>query len=197
MVDRTTAPQFFKTDAINLPEPEILTFSNGSRLFCLNIGDQPVVKIEFIFRAGQWFEVSPGIALLTGKMLLEGTKSYSSNQIADRFENYGAFVDVQPGFDYINFNLHLPTRHIDKVFDVVQEILLEPLFPDKELDLLREIQIQQLKVNEGKNNFVGGRLFRSKLYKNTAYGHVITEEMLHQITSENLRKHFNKWMILI
>lgn len=194
MVDRNTVPQFFESSKINLPEPDIVTLSNGSRLFCIKIGDQPVVKIEFIFRAGNWFEAAPGIAFLTGKMLLEGTKSYSSNQIAQRFESYGAFVEISSGLDYVNLSLHLPIRHFYKVFDLVEEILFNPVFPEKELELLREIQIQQLRVNQLKNNFVGGRLFRSKLFENEPYGHVITEEIHNQITVEDLRNHFRKWM---
>ncbi|MCK5470450.1 MAG: insulinase family protein, partial [Cyclobacteriaceae bacterium] len=90
MVDRTVAPAFVEPKKFNLPEPEIVKFSNDSRFFFLNVGDQPVIKLEFIFKAGSWFESTPGIAFFTGKMLIEGTTSLISKDIAETLEHYGA-----------------------------------------------------------------------------------------------------------
>ena len=113
MVDRSTAPHFYAPEKIVFPKPEIKQLSNKSRFVSLNIGDQPVVKIEFIFKAGTWYESKPGIAFLTGKMLVEGTQNFSSKQIAEKFEMYGAFVDINTGFDYLNLSIHLPTTTED------------------------------------------------------------------------------------
>ena len=194
MVDRTVAPAFVEPKKFNLPEPEIVKFSNNSRFFFLNVGDQPVIKLEFIFKAGSWFESTPGIAFFTGKMLIEGTTSLISKDIAETLEHYGAFVETNPGFDYTNLSIHIPTRHFEKIESIVNDILFNPTFPDHELELMKEIQIQQLVINEQKNNFVASRLFRSNLYGSFPYGHVMNEENIKSISVEDLFNHFEQWI---
>lgn len=194
MLDRTIAPAFIAPQIFELPEPEIVHLANGSRFFFLNAGDQPVIKLEFIFRAGSWFESTPGIAFFTGKMLSEGTASYTSKTIAEALDQYGAFVEINPGFDYTNVSIHIPTQHFEKIESILKEILFQPTFPDHEFELMKQIQIQQLKVNEQKNSFVATRLFRSNLYGNFPYGNVMTEDTINRISAEDLRNHFEQWI---
>lgn len=194
MLDRTIAPAFVAPKIFTLPEAEIVHLANGSRFFFLNVGDQPVIKLEFIFRAGSWFESIPGVAFFTGKMLSEGTKSYNSKNIAEALDQYGAFVEINPGFDYTNVSVHIPTQHFEKIESILDDILGNPIFPDHEFELMKQIQIQQLKVNEQKNSFVAARSFRSNLYGNYPYGHVMTEESINRITAHDLRNHFEQWI---
>ncbi len=194
MVDRTIAPAFVKPNKFTLPDPEIIHFDNGSRFFFLNIGEQPVIKLEFIFKSGNWFESMPGTAFFTGKMLLEGSRSFSSKEISTQFDSYGAFAEVSPGFDYVNLSFHLPTKHFEHIYALIREILFLPTFPTGEFELMKEIQLQELKVNQQKNNFVGSRMFRSKLYGNHPYGHVMNEAGIKRIKSEDLSAYYNKWM---
>ncbi len=194
MLDRTIAPSVVEPKKFNLPVPKYIQFKNGSQFFFLNIGDQPVIKLEFIFKAGSWFESSPGIAFFAAKMLTEGTISFFSKQIAERLDQYGAFVDISPGFDYINFSVNIPTHHYRKIESVIHEILFNPTFPEKELELMKKIQIQQLSVNEKKNNFVASRLFRSKLYQGSPYGNVLTEKSIIDINTKSIGNHFDKWV---
>ena len=195
MVDRSRAPHFFVPEKINFPEPECLKLSSGSRFVSLNIGDQPVIKLEFIFRSGTWYESKPGVSFFTGKMLVEGSQKFSSKQIAEKFEMFGAFVEINAGFDFVNLSIHLPSRHLDNLIEVIREVLFSPTFPEQELEIMKKIQIQQLNVNQQKNNFVAGRLFRSKLYQDLPYGHLITDATINQITKEELINHFETWML--
>ena len=195
IVDRSRAPQFFRPERIIFPEPECIKLPSGSRFLSLNIGDQPVIKLEFIFRSGTWYESKPGIAFFTGKMLVEGSQNFSSKQIAEKFEMFGAFVEINVGFDDVNLSIHIPSRHLDNLLEVIRDVLFFPTFPEQELEIMKKIQIQQLKVNQQKNNFVAGRLFRSKLYQDTPYGHLITRACINEINKEELKNHFETWML--
>jgi len=194
MPDRSVAPEFVPPKKFKLPNPDRIEFNTGARFFFLNAGDQPIIKLEFICRAGSWFETAPGIAFFTGKMLLEGTRSFNSREIAQKLDHYGAFIDISPGFDYLSISIHIPTRHFEKVGHIILELLLDPAFPDHELDLMKQIQIQQLKINEQKNKFLASRLFRSYLYGKYPYGHIMSEEVINNITSENIINHFETYV---
>ena len=194
IVDRTKAPEFVAPKTFKLPQPGKISLPNGSNFYYLNAGDQPVIKLEFIFKAGNWFETEPGVSFFTSKMLLEGNRSYSSTSIAHELDRYGAFVDMNPGFDYVNLSIHIPGRHFSRIEPLVKEILFEPVFPDNELELLKQIHAQQLKVNEQKNSFVSSRLFRKQLFNGSPYAHVLTAESIFQVTRDKLVTHFEKWM---
>ena len=195
MIDRSVAPDFKAPQKFDIPKPDIVHLGHRHRLFCLNAGDQPVIKLEIIFSAGSWFETIPGLAFFTGKMLLEGTSSWNSGQIAEKLDSLGAFVEVHPGPDYINLSIHVPTKHFNEIESLLAEILFSPTFPESELDLKKQIQIQQIKVNEKKNSFVASRLFRSLLYNKKHYGQVMTEESIKQLEQPELQKYFSILML--
>ncbi|NJN27141.1 MAG: insulinase family protein [Cyclobacteriaceae bacterium] len=194
MLDRTIAPAFVEPKKFKLPEPRCITFDQGARFFLLKTGDQPVVRLEIIFKAGSWFETQPGIAYFAGKMLSEGTDSFTSKDIAEKLDQYGAFVELQPGFDYINFSVHIPSRHFIKIIPVLQEMLFAPTFPEGEFELMKQIQTRQLSVQEQKNNYVASRLLRSGLYPQSPYGHVMDAESIQNSSVDQVRAHFDNWM---
>lgn len=194
MIDRNIAPEYIAPKKFSLPQPGKVSFDNGSQFYFLNVGDQPIVKLELIFRAGTWFETIPGVAFFAAKMLMEGTTTFSSRDISENFDSYGAFIEISPGFDYINLSIHIPTRHFNKIESILSELLFEPSFPEHEFEILKYNQIQQLKVNEQKNNFVASRLFRKELFGNSPYGHVMTEANINQTSVQDLKTHFDQWM---
>jgi predicted Zn-dependent peptidase len=194
MVDRSVAPEFIVPQKFTLPKPKTISFEHGHRLYCLNAGDQPVIKLEFVFSAGSWYETIPGQAFFTGKMLLEGTASWSSSEIAEKLDRLGAFVEAQAGPDYIHLSIHVPTRHFEKLKPILTELLFKATFPQSELNLLKKIQIQQMRINNQRNSYVASRMFRSGLYGDRHYGHVITEDSIDQINSSGLQEYFSKWM---
>ena len=194
MPDRTLAPTFYPPDKFRLPSPEFIQFENDSRLILLNIGDQPVVTIEFIFRSGSWFETLIGEAFFTARMLTEGTRSFSSAELANKLDYFGAFTEIHPGFDFSNFTLHLPVRHLEKVLDVLKEILFEPAFHEKELKLMKQIQQNQLQVNLQKNSYLASREFRASLYKNHPYGHILTKETIEELSRQDLKNYYRNFM---
>ena len=194
MIDRSAAPDFVAPQKFTLPKPDIVRLEEGHSLYCLNAGEQPVIKLEIVFSAGSWFETIPGLAFFTGKMLLEGTSSWSSRQIAEKLDSLGAFVEVHPGPDYINLSIHVPTRHFASLEPVLAEMLFNPTFPKSELDILKQIQIQQIRINEQKNSFVASRLFRSKLYGTKHYGQVMTEDSISQVGPSELQNYFASLM---
>ncbi len=195
MPDRSVAPAIFEPQKFELPTPEIIQLNNGTKFYVINIGDQPVIKLEFIFRSGNWFESMPGIAYFTGKMLSEGTDSYSSQNISELLARYGAFLEFHSGMDFTNLSLHVPTAHFVKIASIIHELLFRPTFPKSELELIQQIKAQQLSVQEQKNDFVASRLFRSHLYGKHPYGHLMTKESIESISVETLRHHFGQHML--
>ena len=73
MIDRTLAPASFPVKNFNFRNYRKIILNGHIEGLVIPDKQHPICSIEIIFRSGSWFEKNPGVAFLTGKMLLEGT----------------------------------------------------------------------------------------------------------------------------
>ncbi|GAB4030637.1 M16 family metallopeptidase [Spirosoma gilvum] len=163
-LDRTKSPAFQAINEVNLPSVQSHRLDNGIPLHVIAVAQQPVLRLECVFDAGTWYEQVPGSAFFTIKMLAEGTVSRSSAQISEYIDRYGAFLELNSGPDRASIVVYCLTKFLPNVLPVLSEMLSEPTFPQKELDDLRNITLQNLRVNYEKNAYLAGVLFREKMF---------------------------------
>ncbi len=196
MLDRSVAPPAHAVEHVQLVEATSHHLSNGIPLFLLQAGQQPVMRLEIVFEAGKRYEASPGVSYFTAKMLLEGTLHRTSKAIWDHFEGLGVFAEVTPGFDNITLTIHLLSKSLSKILPILSEIITEPRFGDEELDNLKNIKRQQLKVDLDRNNFLASRKFRAVIFGNNhAYGRSLEMQHIDDIDRGLLQTHFNSHML--
>ena len=187
MVDRTTPPPFSVTPDINILEVRHKVLDNGLDLYYLNAGQQPVLRFEMVFNAGRWFEPSGSVSSFTMKMLGEGTSSRSAFEIASFFDRYGAYTDFRSGFDTATATLYSMNRFLETVLQEFVEVVTQPSFPDDQLQIRKQIAIQERRVNLEKNSFVAAEEFRGKLLGSShPYGRTPSEEVIEGIESGTL-----------
>jgi zinc protease len=187
MLDRTTAPAYNQDTSYSLLSPRITKLYNGVDVVYVIGGSQDVVKVELIFRAGRWYETKWGAAYFTAHLLSKGSARKSSFEIAQLFDLYGAHLEVSPGLDYVSVSLYSLTKNIQPVLALLKEILLEPSFPEKELEQTVNIYTQNLKVNLEKTSFVASKLFRSTLFgENHPYGKELEEKDVKSLSRQDL-----------
>ena len=192
MLDRTIAPAIQKIEQVSIPEAVFRKLDNGIPLFYINAGQQPVMRLELVFEAGKWFEDTAGLSYFTGKMLTEGTKRFSAQEIATRFEAMGAFVEVNCGFDHITLIIHLLTRQLEEILPLVQEMVWQPSFLDGELQKLKDRKKQSLLVDLQKSSFVAARQFTKMVFgENHPYGRILEVEQVDSIHRDQL-SHFHQ-----
>lgn len=176
ILDRTVAPPYKIIDRIELPPVATTTLDNGIPLHIVNIGDQPVVRLECIFDAGVWSETTPDAAYFGLKMLSEGTAVRSSAEISEAFDRVGAFTEFSNAFDKSSIVVYCLSRFLPEVLPLLQEMISEASFPQKEWDDLRNITLQNHRVNWEKNAFRATAQFRQELYGDAhPYGRSRTE----------------------
>jgi len=188
MLDRTINPDFQTIKNINIPPVKVVTLSNGIQLYVINVGEQPVIKIEFSFDAGNIQEPRNGVSLFTAKMITEGTSKHSSAEISEYFDKFGSFTESGQGLDRANFIVYGLKKHLPSLLPMVQELLNDTVFPESELETLKNIQLQTLQVNSGKTSFIANKTFRKKIFgDNHPYGNSTTEEAIHGINQDLLK----------
>ncbi len=135
----------------------------------------PIVKINLLIKASPFDEPQDkaGLANLVAELLMEGTKTRTSEQISEGVDFIGADLDVSAGRDYTTISLAVLKKDIDKGFELFSDILMNPVFPDNEIRMKKELIKGDLKQREEDPGFVAQRSFRKAIYGNLPYGRLI------------------------
>ena len=172
----------------------LVHLDNGVPVYIINEGEQEVLKLELMFKAGKWFEQKNLVADLTNRMLREGTARLNNKQIADAFDYYGANITTGASFEAAGIVLYSLTKQVKKVLPVLHEILTEPSFPERELDTIIANRKQKLLVDLKRNEFLSNRNFVSALFgQQHPYGRVTEPEHLNSIRVDDLKGFFKKY----
>lgn len=160
----------------------------------LRAGKQEVLRIEAIFRAGTVLENKNAQAFFATKMLSEGTSRYSAKEIANILDSHGAHLDLSPGFDFCTVAVYTLSKHLPVILPLLKSILTEAVFPEQELETLKDIKKQKLRVDNTKNAVVASKQFRHKLFGNHPYGKFLKEEDIDRITTKDLEDFYRQYL---
>ena len=187
IIDRTQSPAYQSIQEVRLPTVQTQTLENGMLLHTVAIQQQPVLRLECIFEAGTWYETTTNTAFFAMKMLGEGTQSRTSSQISEYIDRYGAFLELSSGPDRASLVVYCLTKFLPNVLPLIRELLTESVFPEKELEDLRNITLQNLRVNYEKNAYLAGVLFREKLFGfDHPYGRSQRPEIIEQLSRDEI-----------
>ncbi len=193
ILDRTQPPAFQAIQEVRLPSLDAFTLDNGVVLNLISVPNQPVLRLECIFDAGTWHEQAPTSAFFALKMLSEGTPGRTSAQLSEYFDGYGAFLELNSGPDRSSVVVYCLTKFLPAVLPVLCEMITESTFPQKELDDLRNITTQNLRVNYEKNAYLAGVLFRAKVFGPThPYGRSQNPEAVDQLTRADVTAFYER-----
>ncbi len=191
MHDRTHPPASKPVSRFDFAKAKTTIGDHGIPIHVINAGKHNIIRLEIIFKSGKWIEKVIGSSFFCSKLMLEGTKTRSSLKISEFFDRYGAYFEVHPGMDYVNFTLYTLNRHLETLLPVVFEVITKQTFPQEELETLKNIKIQQLKVEEEKNSFLASRNFRELVFgEKHPYGTDLTIESIENAINKKVLVEF-------
>jgi predicted Zn-dependent peptidase len=168
-------------------EPEVAQLSNGIPVYQFNSSDQDIVKIELLFEAGKWYEKQPLIANFTNKMLREGTRKHTSQELAAHIDYHGAHIETSSDRDMAYVALYSLNKHLNKTLPVLSEMVMEPVFPVEELERLKQNRKQKFIVNNEKVRYVAKKRFNALLFgQDHPYGRIVEKDDFDRITRDAL-----------
>lgn len=192
MIDRKLAPDFKAIENIKLIKPEHKKLDNGCNVYCFNSGDQELVRIEWIFNNLRFDEARPLLNMAVNTMLTEGTATLSASEIADKIDFYGAFLQVDYGYENSLVTLYSLNKHLHHTLPVILDVLTNSVFPEKELETFKRNQQQKLQVSLQKNDVVARRDFNKAIYGETIYGLGASFDNYKSLQREDLLAHFKQ-----
>lgn len=193
-MNRTTQPPIQDLPHFNILAPVRTTLPNGIPLTIINAGEQEVVRIDFLFRGGRWLQSQKLQALFTNRMLREGTRKYSASQIAEKLDYYGAWLELSNSAEYAHITLYSLNKYVAKTIDILESMLKEPLFSEKELATVLDSNIQQYLVNATKVDHLAQRSLMDALYGNShPAGQYALEDDYRKITPQTLHSFYAQY----
>jgi len=159
----------------------------------------PILEIRVIIKAGSVFDPKgkEGLANLTIKSLLRGTKRYSALEIYEVIEAVGARIGEWAGYDYSQISISLLAKDLDLILDIISDLLFNPSFPDTEIKKLKSEITAGILRDEGQPYYLLAREFYQTLFAATPYSHptVGKKESVEKLTREDVLDFYNKYYI--
>lgn len=163
---------------------------NGLTLMIVERHNLPVVKVSVGISAGSLYEpeTKAGLADLVANMLNEGTKNRTAQQISGEIEFVGGSVGASGGEDYITVSLSVLKKDLNLGFDLLSDIILNPVFPEDELKKKIERTKAGLIAQEEDPGFIASRDFKKAIFGSHPYGRLAagSAQTLDHITRDDL-----------
>ena len=195
-LDRTKAPLI--KDAIDfdikLNPYQHFALDNGVEVYAYEGGAEEVMSIELVFFAGNSYENKNWVAAATNFLLKNGTTTKTAFEINESFEFYGAHLNRACYNETSTINLHCLTKYFEEVIPMVSELVVDATFPEKELSIYQQNQIQRLSLNLKKGDFIANRLIDEYLFGiQHPYGKYSTEHDYKNLTRADLVQFYDTY----
>ena len=193
-LDRTKAPEIKAIEHFSIQNPECTTMRNGMKLNIINAGNEDVVRFDLLIGGGQWDQSRPLQAVFTNRMLREGTRSFTSRQIAERLDYYGAWLDLSSSVNHGFVTLYSLSKYFARTAEILASMVKEPLFPEQELSVVVEGNKQQYLVNAKRVDVMARKEFNRALFGTThPLGRFAELKDYETITSDDLKAFHNTY----
>ena len=146
--------------------------SNGLRLLVREDARLPLVSAMACFKAGLLAEtpLNNGITRLLSTTILKGTKTRTAEEIAQQIESLGGGIGAEAGNNSFSVSVHAMQPDLATGLEILGDVLLNPLFPEKAVAREKEAQLASIKAEEEEMTTVARNLMRRTLFAGHPYG---------------------------
>jgi len=151
---------------------QMIVLPNGLRLLIKEDHRLPFVELRAVFRGGVLVESGSdnGLTQLMSKMLLQGTRQRSAEQIATAVESVGGSIDSFGGNNSFGLTAEVLSGDFKTGFEVFADVLLHPSFPAEAFARERGIQLELIRAQRDHLLQSCNQAMRRGLFGERGYG---------------------------
>ena len=141
-------------------------FSNGLTILTDKMPDVRSVTLGFFFRKGarhEPFELN-GISHFIEHAVFKGTQKRNALEIAIETDRLGGNLDAFTMHEETGFAIKVVDNQLAKAFDLLADMLANPLFDEKELRREQKVIIEEIKMTEDAPEDFLGEIFNEQLF---------------------------------
>ncbi|MBI4481874.1 MAG: insulinase family protein [Acidobacteria bacterium] len=169
---------------------------NGLTLITESMEHVRSVAIGVWIKSGSRRERAPlnGISHFIEHMVFKGTESRTAQQIAKTIDSIGGQMDAFTAREYICFYTKVLDEHLPLGVDLLSDIVLNPLFPDEEIEKERNVIYEEINMVEDSPHDLVHEILTENFWKGHPLGRPIlgTKESVAKIGRQELFDYFRE-----
>jgi zinc protease len=194
-IDRSIMPVLAQESSFIPSVPERRTLPNGMGIAVVEKRDLPIVAFALLFRTGATADPGdlPGLASMTTQLMAEGTETRTSQEIALGFEFVGARLSSETRRESTILSSETLTRHWRTALHLLADVVLQPTFPEHELERVRREHLTDLRRAKDDATYIAEQVLPGLIYgRDSGYGHPShgTIESVTALTQADLKRQY-------
>ena len=143
-----------KNELFKQTEYHMYNMSNGMTSLLIPLNNATTITVGIFIKAGSVDETNHkyGIAHFLEHMMFKGTVKRSSEQLMYDLDSIGAQYNAMTSDEYTGYHISGNPMDIDMFLDVIIDLYLNPIFPEKDINNERNVVIEELQMNEDQNH---------------------------------------------
>lgn len=198
-IDRTEEPPYGDTPQIQVPDVWTAELDNGLKLYGIEHNELPLVQFNIRLDGGLLLEDSEkiGVSNLLAELMTRGTAGRTAAELEEAIDLLGASINVGSGKQYFTITGNTLSRNYAETVKLVEEILLEPRWDEREFELAKQNILSRIAQLESNPNSIASDQYNKLLYgrdhilSNNPLG---TAESVESVTMEDLRMYYENYL---
>ena len=122
--------------------------SNNLRIVTNDMKERDSISIGIWVGAGGRYEDDKlkGAAHFLEHIVFKGTKHYSCEAIKEKIEGVGGSLNAFTSEEYTCYFAKIPAKHLERTFDVLSDMVYQPLISKKDVDKERGVILEEIKM---------------------------------------------------
>ena len=136
-----------------------------------------------------------GLTHFIEHMVFKGTKNRSAEQIARSVDSIGGGLDAFTSKELVSYNVKVLDEHLPEAFDVVTDLVRNPLFAAEDIEKEKGVILEELKMEVDNPEYLIHEIFSSSFWKGHALGRPIlgTKQTIRSFDRDKVEKYYKQF----
>ena len=193
--DRTIEPPKGPDPLLKLPKVWQDKFANGLRVYGIEQKELPLIQFTLTLYGGMLHDDmnKVGVANLMTDIMMQGTKNKTPIELEEAMDALGSRIRMYTNEESIVISANTLTSKFDQTYALVEEILLEPRWDEKEFERVKKETIESINRSKADPSTIASIVYDKLIY---GKGHILsnstagTEESVESISIGDLKNFY-------
>lgn len=187
--DRSISPEIKEYPLLTMPDAESAVLPLSSNIVKVVRGDtEGLTQLDIVMPFGNLDDGNMSVPTLAHELLREGTDKWTSNDIANFFDDRGAWFKTDCQDRFVSLKLLALKKHYPELLSILGDMILGSTYSGKALDRLKTRKIKEVDVRDSRISFLSESLLRKLLYGiNHPAAQDISSSDIKRVTPETAR----------
>src|SRR3981189_3981040 len=136
-----------------------------------------------------------GISHFIEHMVFKGHKNRSAEQIARSVDSIGGGLDAFTSKELVSYNVKVLDEHLPEAFDVVSDLVRNPLFQKSDIEKEKGVILEELKMDVDNPEYLIHEIFASNFWKGHSLGRPIlgTRQTIRSLDRDRVDRYYHRY----